>query len=386
LIIIKEDKNFKKALRAVRGTTMVSYGVVAHIVKRCALITVGLAIILYFATGSIKQPVFFQFPYKEELIIKQGYDIVARHVDSKRSITEHVVFAVQKNDVSPEQLRRPGILILRPKARATILMCHGFGCDKRDIAFLRIMFPEYNIMTFDFRAHGAYCEGQYCTLGKEEAFDVVGAAQFLKQYDKTKNQPVMLYGFSMGAVAAIEAQAKNPSLFKGMVLDCPFDSVQSLIRRGLDQLKITVFGYEIPIPGKSLLEKGAFNQYTQPLVQALLKIFAGFDAKRTSVAAHHVHPEESIKKITVPCFFIHCKNDEKVPVAAIKTVFNNAGTDHKQLWITGGRRHFDSFFHEPDRYIRKVQKFFKRVLAQAYTELSKDKVIDDSDHPRSDLF
>jgi alpha-beta hydrolase superfamily lysophospholipase len=364
---------------------MVGYGIVRQTIKKCVVLALVGWVLLYVMSGH-KKPNATHYRYKQKVLQQQGYDIVARYSDSRKSITEHVVFQVQKDAQSSDHLVRNGILVRRPQAKATVLMCHGLGATKQDIGFLRILFPEYNIMTFDFRAHGEQSAGQYCTLGKDEAYDVVGAARFLKSYERTKGLPLFLYGFSMGAVAAIEAQACEPSLFKAMILDCPFDSVQSLIRRGLERLKFMVFGYEFSLPGRTWLEKGAFNPYTQPLVKLLLKIFAGFDTRNTQVVAYPVQTEHSIKKITIPCFFIHCKNDEKVPVEAIKLVFNNAAAEHKQLWITGGRRHFDSLFHEPDRYVRKVQKFFRRVLVSAYDEIRSGKIIDDSDHVRASLF
>ena len=70
-----------------------------------------------------------------------------------------------------------------------------------------------------------------------------------------------------------------------------------------------------------------------------------------------INPVESIRKLHVPCFFIHCKNDEKVSVDAVKTVYEGAGTEYKMLWLTNGRRHFDSYFYNPEKYIKEVRSF-----------------------------
>ena len=40
-------------------------------------------------------------------------------------------------------------------------------------------------------------------FGKDEAYDVLGAAKFLKNNNQTKNQKIIGYGFSMGAVSLI---------------------------------------------------------------------------------------------------------------------------------------------------------------------------------------
>jgi esterase/lipase len=75
-----------------------------------------------------------------------------------------------------------------------------------------------------------------------------------------------------------------------------------------------------------------------------------------------VYPGESIKKVSVPCFFIHCKNDEKIGVESVKNIYNNAASGYKKLWITNGRHHFDSYFYAPERYTSEVRQFLAQVL------------------------
>lgn len=372
----------------VKGTVMIGYGVLKGILYRWRLVTCISVIGIYYASSYVRSPLHARSLLPEKQYQVTGdYAVVTRYHDAvNKSVVEHIVFNVPKTDASSEKIVRRGVLMRRPQAKATILMCHGFGCCKRDITVLRMLFPDYNIMSFDFRAHGEDREGQYCTLGKYEMLDVKAATHVLKTYDKTKDLPVIAYAFSMGAVSAIEAQASDSTLFKAMILDCPFDSVEKLLRRGLENLKISVFGYEVPLPGRTLLEKCAFNQYTQPIVQAILRFVSVLDAQNLKVLAYQVHPEQSVKKVKIPCLFIHCKNDEKVPVESIKSVYDNAATEYKQLWITGGRRHFDSFFHEPERYVRKVQRFVNKVIVNAYDQLPKGRITDDSDYPRAEVF
>ena len=74
-----------------------------------------------------------------------------------------------------------------------------------------------------------------------------------------------------------------------------------------------------------------------------------------------VYPEEAIKHISVPCFFIGCVNDDKVPEDAVLTVYNNA-KGLKRLWITNGRRHYDSIFYQTPKYFYKVNRFIKKCV------------------------
>ncbi len=297
------------------------------------------------------------------------------------SIIERVIIYPQENSGSKRKIARNGILIRHKNAKATVLLCHGFMCDKYDVGLFRHIFSKgnlFNFMTFDFRAHGENSISQCCTFGHDEAYDVITAAHFIKHHPQLKNKPLFVYAFSMGAVAAIEAQAKDQSLFKAMVLDCPFDSSENLIKKGLQNLKFSLFGYEFDVPGRSFLEQYAFHPYVQSLVKSILKAVSNLNTHNIQTYVYPLHPAESIKKISIPCFFIHCKNDQKVPVKAIESVYKGAA-GYKRLWLTNGRHHFDSFFYNPEMYTERVQKFFSQVMSGELFNEPKEKVVKDKD-------
>ena len=309
----------------------------------------------------------------------QNYGYVT-HRDTatvKNAEIQKVVLYSRKCKNCSEKLVRHGILLKKRNAKATVLICHGFTCNKYDTGFLRYLFKDYNCMNFDFRAHGENAEGQCCTLGKNEAYDVIAAAKFLRMHPDLKDIPLLVYGFSMGAVASIEAQAKDNSLFDAMILDCPFDSAESVVKRGLDDKKLSIFGYEFHIPGRRILQKYVFHPYVQSFVKAFLKAVANFNTKSINTFISPLKPSDSIKKISVPCFLIHCKNDEKISVDNIKNVYYNAHSDYKKLWITNGRKHYDSFFYNPEKYEHKVKKFTNKVISGIIFEKNKHKIIED---------
>ncbi len=279
-------------------------------------------------------------------------------------------------------IMRKGFLLKKPQARATVLVCHGFMCDKFDAAFLRMIFPMCcNVMTFDFRAHGEnVTQQQYCTFGRDEAHDVIAAVNYLKSRSDIGHLPIIAYGFSMGAVASIQAQAAYPNLFTAMILDCPYDHSKNVIKQGLENLKFSFFGYQFSLPGKELLEKYAFHPYVQSLLKAVLKTVANMDATATNTYIYPVSPMDSIKNVTVPCFFIHCKYDEKVLVSAAMNIYEGA-RGYKRLWLTDGRRHFDSFFYNPEKYVYKINRFIQQVLENALEGKSLAKIKEDKTVP-----
>jgi len=308
-------------------------------------------------------------------------DIISRDENSiPGSIIEKIALYPRKMANSHERIMRKAVLIRRKKSKGTVLIAHGFMCTKEDVAFLRSLFPNFNCMTFDMRAHGENKKGQYCTFGRDEAFDVMAAGRFLRNHPDLRKNPLLVYGFSMGAVASIEAQAKDSNLFDGMILDCPFDTTESIIKSGLDNMKLSLFGYEFGIPGRSLLQKYVFHPYVQSFVKTLLRTVAKMDTKSIKSFMYPLYPAESIKKVFAPMLVIHCRNDEKVSVPAVKRVFNNASSKYKKLWLTNGRRHYDSFFYNPEAYARRVGKFANKVVSGQLISRKKKKIIEDIDH------
>lgn len=292
---------------------------------------------------------------------------------------ERIAFYSRLNGSSNQFISRNGLLIRRPKAKATVLICHGFMCDKRDIKFLRLVFSDYNVVLFDFRAHGENTQNQYCSLGCDEAYDVLGAAQFIKQDPELKNLPLFVYGFSMGACASILAQSMEPSLFAGAIWDCPFDSTEKIIERNIGKVKLRIFGYEWSIPNSLLtfFQKYAFHPYIQGMVKAVFKALAKIDASQINTCIARVEPAKAIKNVAIPTFFIACKNDEKAPVDAVRSIYDGAA-GYKRLWITDGKYHFYSFFENPEQYTHKVRAFIEKVLSNSITKKEQQKIIDDS--------
>ncbi len=302
-----------------------------------------------------------------------GRVIATEAVDQEGTVQERIEIYPFKDDQEQARIKRHGILIKHPEAQATILISHGFMCDKYYAGSLHYIFPhsKYNVMAFDFRAHGDEVDGQCCTFGRYEAYDVMAAAQFLKSHPDLLNQPIFLYGFSMGAVAALQAQARAGDLFAAMILDCPFDSSEKLMKKGLKKFKIGMLGYEFEVPGISYLEEYVFHPYVQMLVKYAFKPISTLDTKNIETNIMPVDSIEAIKKISVPCFLIHCKNDQHIPVSAIKELYDSAGSSVKWLWITNGRGHFDSIFYCPVAYSNNIRLFLDAILNKALIRESK---------------
>lgn len=282
-----------------------------------------------------------------------------------RSTEEPITFYSQYEDESNEHIARRGLLITRSDARATVLVMHGYTSNKIDMGILRLLFSPYNLLLFDFRAHGEFVEGQSSTLGCDEVYDVFAAVDFLRTHAGTKDLPIIAYGFSMGAVTAIEAQSRDSHLFNALVVDCPFDSTQGLIKRGLDSflgtIRIPILGIEFEFPGRAFLERHATDQFFQPVLLFLLRVFAGMDATRIPTIPKKVNTVVSAKKVKVPVLLIGCYADERAPVDAFVHIYQGLA-GYKRLWITRGARHYGSLFDNPELYQQMVINFIEKAL------------------------
>ncbi len=286
---------------------------------------------------------------------------------------EKITIYVPAKQDSNHYFARKGFISRNPKAKANVLIMHGYMCNSTDIGFLRMLFKDYNTTTFDFRAHGEATPDQYCTFGKDEALDVKAAVDFIKGQSDLRDLPIIGYGFSMGAVSAIQAQSEE-RLFDAMILDCPFDSSHDLLKRALDNMKLKIFGYEFPLPGRRWLRKHAFNPYVQNILKVVLKTIAQLDATPINTRIEPVRPIDSIKKITVPTYFIICVNDKKVPVDAIKAIYDNK-KGYKRLWVTDGSGHFQSFFKDPEGYAYRLNKFINNAISGRVKKKIQAKII-----------
>lgn len=295
-----------------------------------------------------------------------SHDAFAQLHDLKKRVSssrpENIVIYSKKDETSDEKIARKGFLYMHPNAVGTIIMCHGYQSTKEDASVLKKFMPDgFNILVFDFRAHGENKEGQFSTLGYYEKYDVLGAADFVHNHPLLKDKPLIGYGVSMGSVSLIEAQATNP-VFDALILDCPYDSTDSSIERGFSNLKFTLWGKEYTIPAYKPISKIMYEERYRPIMKQVFAWVSKFDPNRVPTKFMPVHPVESMKQITVPVLFIHCIHDTKVPVQAIQRVYQAKQFGYKRMWLTHGRHHADSYISQPDEYSWMIAKFLTKFI------------------------
>ena len=294
-------------------------------------------------------------------VVGLNWQLVAWSADV---MPQEIHFFARKNSLSNEFIGRKGVLVKRSGSPATVLLLHGYGLDRYALAPLRIFLKDLSCLSIDFRAHGDHTADQESTLGYEEVNDIFGAVEYIRSDPYLSNRPLIVIGFWMGAVSAIEAQSLDSTLFTAMFLDTPFSSSVEILRRGLQAMRFQLFGYQFNLPGHTLIETYAFNPYVQPLLQMLLRLKTSFDARKINTFVKPIAPTESIRKIEIPAFFVVTKNDTKVSVDEVKSVYDHK-PGFKRLWIANGRDHCDAILFHPEKYERILNDFIYDVLTHA---------------------
>lgn len=103
-------------------------------------------------------------------------------------------------------IQAEGIKILRPKAQRVILVCHGLGDSKDNLApHFAELFPRDTIYAIDFRGHGK-STGK-TTVGIKEYQEVIEALRYIHKHHK--DAQVFGIGISMGGIALLKAAAQG---------------------------------------------------------------------------------------------------------------------------------------------------------------------------------
>ncbi len=114
-------------------------------------------------------------------------------------------------------------------AKGTVILFHGLTGNKGLVLQQSNEFSYwgYNVLLVDARGHGN-STGQYTTIGYKESADVKAAYEYVQGLGE-KN--ILLWGGSMGAVEILKAIADFDLKPAGIMLEMPFGSLQSFLKR-----------------------------------------------------------------------------------------------------------------------------------------------------------
>lgn len=220
-------------------------------------------------------------------------------------------------------------------ADRTIIICHGAGANKGNfIWFLAPLAHQgYNVLFFDFRAHGA-SDGRTTTYGIRERLDVLAAVDWLKRERPEQSRRIVGLGSSQGSLALALAAADDPRI-DAIILDSPFVSPRELV--GERTRKVPVIG---PLLGTYLL--------------AVVSIETGtnFFAPSAEEAVRTIGPR--------PVLIIHGDDDFVMPPTHAQRL-HDAAIGPREIWFGPGP-HSNIVTTTPHDYGRRVLDFLDRTL------------------------
>ncbi|NJE06028.1 alpha/beta fold hydrolase [Thermococcus sp. M36] len=220
----------------------------------------------------------------------------------------------------------------------TVIPLHGYTRSRWDEVYMRpltgfLLGEGYNVLVFDFRAHGE-SEGKYTTVGDKEIADVKAAVEWLKEKHPEKAEKIALIGFSMGGMLTIRSLADIPEVCCG-VADSP---PMHLDRTGARGLK-----YFSGLP-----------EWLYILVKPFTKLFSN---------GKGVHPIEYAEKVRKPLLLIAGEKDPLVKVGEVREFYerNRRINPDVELWVTDAA-HVRTLKSHPDEWKVKVGEFLRKHL------------------------
>ncbi|WFO74864.1 alpha/beta fold hydrolase [Desulfurococcaceae archaeon MEX13E-LK6-19] len=226
----------------------------------------------------------------------------------------------------------------------TVIVLHGYTSSKWDEDYIKPVIEilarnNFNVVAFDFRAHGA-SEGEITTLGYREVDDVRKIIDWLQENKPELAKSIGVIGYSMGGAVSLMLASKD-SRVKAVVADSPYINIITSGRRWIKRLK-------------------------PPLRNLLLSVYSlivKYTSKKANINVKDLVILNYADKIKQPVFIIAGRKDDLVALHEIEEFYKKLRehNENVELWVvdTG---HVAAIKDYPKEYEEKVVGFFKRWL------------------------
>jgi pimeloyl-ACP methyl ester carboxylesterase len=235
-------------------------------------------------------------------------------------------------------------------AKGTIVYVHGYNRSRvemlPDSVFGNVL--GYDGLLFDLRHQGA-SGGNESSIGYNERLDVEAAVRYALEREKAPH-PVIVWGVSMGAAAALMAAADTKEI-DAVISDSSFLNYPDMIRhhyylfRGIARRRWWWFP---PLP--------AF-----PIVDEVIY----WSAWRGHFNPKDFDLEKAVTRIgTRPILFVAVQGDERMPPEIARRLYGDAESELKDIVIVPGKRHGEGFNSGTKPYEEAVTSFLASIAAK----------------------
>ena len=223
------------------------------------------------------------------------------------------------------------------RANGTAIVVHGYGDNHLVFLYLVRMYRDdlnYNVLFPDLQYHG-YSEGDHIQMGWYDRLDVekwIEVAHGIFQDDF-----MVLHGVSMGAATVMMTSGDPlPDYVKCFVEDCGYASV------------IKQFNYN---------RKQSFRFIPPDVLQSASLV----TKHRYGWGFWEASCEKQLAKCERPMLFIHGDADDFVPFSHLQQNYDAKTKGYKEMWVTEGAVHANSYAKYPEEYKQHVRDFLAKV-------------------------
>ena len=223
------------------------------------------------------------------------------------------------------------------RANGTAIVVHGYGDNHLVFLYLVRMYRDdlnYNVLFPDLQYHG-YSEGDHIQMGWYDRLDVekwIEVAHGIFQDDF-----MVLHGVSMGAATVMMTSGDPlPDYVKCFVEDCGYASV------------IRQFNYN---------RKQNFRFIPPDVLQSASLV----TKHRYGWGFWEASCEKQLAKCERPMLFIHGDADDFVPFSHLQQNYDAKTKGYKEMWVTEGAVHANSYAKYPEEYKQHVRDFLAKV-------------------------
>jgi pimeloyl-ACP methyl ester carboxylesterase len=124
----------------------------------------------------------------------------------------------------------------------TIVLCHGYQSSRGELLTLEsaLQDHQYNVFLFDFTGHGTV-DG-LTTFGYRETGELRAAIDVLAQRSDIDPTRVGVWGYNLGAYAAVSEAEKDPRI-RALVVDSVYDNPEQMVKVQVEQTGLAGFPF-----------------------------------------------------------------------------------------------------------------------------------------------
>ncbi|HLX13530.1 MAG TPA: alpha/beta fold hydrolase [Bacteroidota bacterium] len=222
--------------------------------------------------------------------------------------------------------------------RGTLIYLHGVSDCKIDgLRFAALMQKNhFNVLLYDARAHGE-SDGIYCTYGYYEKFDCSRVIDYLRSRSDISQQPIGLFGISMGAAVALQTAAIDDRV-SAVIAENSFASLRTI-----------------------------FDDYQRRIIKLPFHYLRNLVIKRSEMMAkfkaNDVSPLTAVAAIHSPILFIFGMNDALIKHTYSRKLYE-AANEPKELLPIESASHMDIWSVAGAMYEKKILSFFEQHLTK----------------------